>query len=113
MQNKSFTAPDETKNLPKTKLEVINIVGKTLTRITFEPGWKWSVNIKPVAGTDSCQVHHLLYGISGQLKTVMNDGTETEMGPGDVVDIPPGHDAWVVGDAPFVAIDMSDTKSVS
>lgn len=111
MQKKSFTSPDETKNLPKTKQEILNMEDNTLTRITFDPGWKWSVDIKPVAGTDTCQAHHLLYGISGQLKTVMTDGTEAEMGPGDVVDIPPGHDAWVVGDSPFVALDITTRKT--
>jgi len=107
MEKKSFDSPDETRQTPKTKVEVVTIGGATLMRATFEPGWKWSEHVKPTAGTDSCQVHHVSYGISGRLKVVMDDGTEMEFGPGDVADIPPGHDAWVVGDEPSVSIDAS------
>jgi len=106
MQKKSFNTPDESRTPSKTKIEVVTIGGGTLMRTTFEPGWKWSQDVKPVAGTDSCQVHHVIYAISGQLKVVMNDGTELEVNPGDVVDIPPGHDAWVVGDEATVGIDV-------
>ena len=106
MQKKSLNTPDETRTPPKTKIEVVNIAGGTLMRATFEPGWKWSEHVKPTAGTDSCQVHHVTYGISGHLKVVMDDGTELDLGPGDVADIPPGHDAWVVGDQPVVFIDF-------
>ncbi len=105
MQKKSFSAPDQTMTPTKTKVEIVNIGDTTLSRSTFEPGWKWSVDIKPAAGTDSCQVHHVLCVISGQLKIVMDDGSETEAGPGDIADIPAGHDAWVVGDEPVVGID--------
>ncbi|MGH7203655.1 MAG: hypothetical protein ACREHC_04395 [Candidatus Levyibacteriota bacterium] len=79
-------------------------------RNTFDPGWKWSVDVKPAVGTDSCQTQHLLCGISGKLKIVMNDGSEAEMGPGDVVNVPPGHDAWVVGDESFIALDLIGVK---
>jgi quercetin dioxygenase-like cupin family protein len=107
MQKKSFNTPDETRTPPKTKVEVVKIGNQTLMRTTFEPGWKWSEHIKPTVGTDSCQVHHLIYSISGQMKVVMNDGTEAEVAPGDIADIPPGHDAWVVGDEPAVGIDFA------
>jgi len=106
MQKKSFNKPDSTMNPPKTKGEVVQVGGVTLARNTFEPGWKWSNDIKPTAGTDTCQLHHLFYVISGQLKIVFTDGTEIEAGPGDVVDIPPGHDAWVIGDEAVVGIDI-------
>ena len=106
MQKKSFNAPDETRTPPKTKIDVVNIGDSTVMRTIFEPGWKWSEDVKPTAGTDSCQVHHLICMISGRLKVVMNDGTEGEAGPGDVVDIPSGHDAWVLGDEPAVGIDF-------
>lgn len=107
MQKKSFDAPDTTTELPKTKLEVVTIGDRTLIRNTFEPGWKWSEHVKPTAGTDSCQAHHVICMLSGRLKAVMDDGTAIEAGPGDVVDIPPGHDAWVVGDEPVVGIDIA------
>lgn len=111
MQKKSFNTPDETRTPPKTKVEVVKIGDNTLMRTTFEPGWKWSEHIKPTVGTDSCQVHHLVYAISGQMKAVMDDGTEIEVGPGDVADIPSGHDAWVVGDEPVVGIDIAGGAS--
>lgn len=111
MQKKSFNSPDETRTpSSKTKVDVIKINGGELHHATFQSGWKWSVDIKPVAGTDSCQVHHILYGISGQLKTVLNDGTEMDLNPGEVIDIPPGHDGWVVGDEPFVGVDVAGLK---
>ena len=68
----------------------------TVSRATLKPGWRWSTDVKPVAGTDSCMVHHKGYAVSGRLHVVMDDGTEIEVGPGDVHDIPPGHDGWVV-----------------
>jgi quercetin dioxygenase-like cupin family protein len=107
MQKKSFNEPDKTTTLPKTKLEVVTTGNFTLIRNTFEPGWKWSEHVKPTAGTDSCQAHHVLCMLSGRLKAVMDDGAEIAAGPGDVVDIPPGHDAWVVGDEPVVGIDIA------
>lgn len=106
MEKKSFNTPDETRTPPNTKVEVVKIGEQPIMRVTFEPGWKWSKDVKPTAGTDSCQTHHLICQISGQLKTVLDDGTEVETGPGDVADIPPGHDAWVVGDEPVVGIDF-------
>lgn len=105
MQKKSFNKPDEIMSPPKTKVEILMIDGKKLMRNKFEPGWKWSVHVKPTTGNDSCQLHHLLYGISGNLKAVMTDGTEIEVGPGDVANIPPGHDAWVIGDEPVIQFD--------
>lgn len=72
----------------------------------FEPGWRWSKDVKPIAGTDSCQVSHAGYVISGRMAVVMDDGTRGEMGPGDMVVIPPGHDAWVLGDEPCTMVDF-------
>jgi quercetin dioxygenase-like cupin family protein len=73
----------------------------------LEPGWKWSECVKPIVGTESCQVLHTGYVVSGQMKLVHDDGSEKEIGPGDVYVIRPGHDAWVVGDEPYVGIDFS------
>lgn len=104
--NKTFDSPEETRNVDKGKVEVLNLAGTQVMRATFQPGWKWSECVKPVVGTDSCEVSHLIYTISGQMVVRMNDGSETEIGPGDVTAIPPGHDAWIVGDEPYVGIDV-------
>ena len=85
---------------------VVNVGGLPVIYGTFEPGWKWSAHVKPIAGTDSCQATHLLYCISGRMKVVMADGAEGEIGPGDVAAIAPGHDAWTVGNEPCIAVDF-------
>jgi mannose-6-phosphate isomerase-like protein (cupin superfamily) len=108
---KSFNKPDSVMKPPKTRVEVVKIGGGTLMRNVFEPGWKWSEHVKPTAKTDSCQAHHVLCMVSGRLKVVMDDGTEMEIGPDDVCNIPPGHDAWVVGDEAVVAIDVANYSS--
>ena len=98
---------DETREFPKGKLE-ISTVGKTMIgRATFEPGWRWSESVKPIVGTDSCQVPHNGYVVSGRIHIKMDDGTEFEAGPGDAYEIPAGHDGWVVGDKAYVGIDFS------
>jgi quercetin dioxygenase-like cupin family protein len=103
---KSFGTPDETRDISKGKVEVLNLGDTTAMRATFEPGWRWSESVKPIAGTESCEVAHLVYVISGRMGLKMNDGTETEIGPGDVASIPPGHDAWIIGNEPCVALDF-------
>jgi mannose-6-phosphate isomerase-like protein (cupin superfamily) len=96
----------ETRQFPKGKVEVVSFGDNTVGRATFEPGWRWSEHVKPIAGTDSCQAHHVGYIVSGRMAIKMDDGTEFEMGPGDAYDIPPGHDGWVVGNEPYVGIDV-------
>lgn len=108
MQKKSFNTPDQTMTPPKAKVEIVVIEGKPFRRYTFYPGWKWSEHLKQGTGTETCQNHHILCATSGHLKVVMDDGAEIEVAQGDVADIPPGHDAWVVGDEPAVGIDMGD-----
>jgi hypothetical protein len=105
-QAKNFSGPDEVRSLPKTRVEVINLGDMTLMKLTLEPGWKWSECVKPQVGTPSCQAEHFGYVISGRLIVRMDDGKEVELGPGDVEAIPPGHDAWVVGDEPWVGLDF-------
>jgi hypothetical protein len=106
---KSFDSPDEVRNFEgKGKADVVNVGGRVIGRGHFEPGWRWSENVKPIAGTDSCQVSHLGYVVSGRMKVQMDDGSEGEVGPGDVVAIPPGHDAEVVGDEPCVLVDFGE-----
>ena len=104
---KSFDSPDETRPFEgKGEAQIVTIGGQTVTKGRFEPGWRWSDNVKPIAGTDSCQAPHLLFCASGRMKVVMDDGTETEIGPGDVATIAPGHDAWIVGDETCVMVDF-------
>jgi len=106
IERKSLNAPDERRTFPKGQVQVVTIRGTTFGRATLEPGWKWSECVKPIVGTDSCQSAHLQYQVSGRLHVVMDDGSETEFGPGDVSFIPQGHDAWVVGKEPAVVIDI-------
>ena len=86
-------------------MDVVTLGDFTLGKGTFEPGWRWSSDVKPIAGTDSCQVHHNGYIVSGSLHVVMDDGEEMDYGPGDFAVMDPGHDAWVVGDEACVVID--------
>ena len=104
---KAFDSPDETRNISKGKVEVINLGDVQAMRAIFEPGWKWSECVKPAVGTPSCQVNHVMYIISGKMRVKMDDGTEKEFGPGDAGVIPPGHDAWIVGSEPCVGIDFT------
>lgn len=79
--------------------------------MTYEPGWRWSVDVKPIAGTQACQFHHVGVTMSGRLRVQMQDGVELEIGPGEVFEIPPGHDAWVVGDEPWVSVDFEAMRA--
>ncbi len=104
---KSLSEPEETRSFSKGRLDLVHIGGVAMGRGTFEPGWKWSECVKPIAKTDSCQASHLGYAISGHMKAVMDDGGELTFGPGDAMSLPPGHDAWIVGNEPCVLIDIS------
>lgn len=107
LEIKRFDAPDETRPFAdKGEARVVNVGGTTALRGTFEPGWRWSDHVKPLAGTDTCQSPHLLYVLSGRMKVAMDDGTEGEVGPGDVARIDPGHNAWVVGDDACEVVDF-------
>lgn len=106
VETKSFDSPDETRTPDKSKLEVVQLGATTAARATFQPGWKWSECIKPVVGTDSCQARHVGTVVSGRLHVVHEDGSEGDAGPGDAYVIEPGHDAWVLGDEPFVAFEF-------
>lgn len=102
---KSMGAPDEVRKFPNGQIELVHVGGGSVGRATFQPGWKWSNDVKPIAGTELCQAPHFGYQLSGRMRVVMADGREFESGPGDVVIIPPGHDAWIVGDEACVLID--------
>jgi hypothetical protein len=107
LEVKSFSSPDEVREFAgHGKADVVSVDGHPVLYGTFEPGWRWSQDVKPIANTDSCEAPHLLYCISGRMRVAMDDGTEREVGPGDVASIAPGHDAWVVGDEPCIAVDF-------
>jgi quercetin dioxygenase-like cupin family protein len=107
LQKKNLGSPDETRTFENGKVGVVTLGEFNASRFMLEPGWRWSENVKPIAGTDSCQVLHTGYQVAGRLHVRLNDGTEEEVGPGEAYVIPPGHDAWVVGDEPVVSVDMS------
>jgi mannose-6-phosphate isomerase-like protein (cupin superfamily) len=109
-ERKSLDQPDETRPVEKGKVEVVELEAGKVLRSTFEPGWRWSECVKPIVGGDSCQIHHFGYCVSGRLHIRMNDGEEIEIGPGDAVNVPPGHDGWVVGDEAYVGIDVTGSE---
>ena len=104
---KTFDSPEETRPFQEGtgKLDLVHLDGGLVGRGTFQPGWRWSTHVKPIAGTDSCQAAHMGYVVSGRMRVVMDDGQETDFGPGDVMSCPPGHDAWILGDEACVLID--------
>ena len=107
---KSHDTPDETRTPDKTRVEVVRLGGATLGRLTFQPGWRWSECVKPAVGTDSCQVHHVGYAVSGSLTVQLTGGDQATIKPGDAYEIPPGHDAWVEGQEPFVGIEVQSAQ---
>ncbi|MEK7407950.1 MAG: cupin domain-containing protein [Acidobacteriota bacterium] len=104
---KHLDSPDEVRTFDKGKMELVAIGAGAVGRITLQPGWKWSLHVKPVAGTEWCEAPHFQYILSGRLHVVMATGAEFEAGAGEVMFLPPRHDAWVVGAEPFVAIDWT------
>ncbi|SEO60306.1 cupin domain-containing protein [Trujillonella endophytica] len=104
-EHRSYAEPDEVREFPHGRVEIVELAGAEIGRLVLEPGWRWSVDVRPVAGTDLCEAPHMQYHVSGRLHVVMADGSEFEAGPGDVTSLPQGHDAWVVGDEPAVVVD--------
>ena len=104
-EHKSFSKPDETRSFPNGKAELLSIGDSQIGRLVLQPGWRWSNDVKPIAGTKSCEAPHFQYHISGRLAIKMDDGTEFIAGPGDITSLPSGHDAWVVGNEPVVVVD--------
>jgi hypothetical protein len=103
---KHFGEPDEVRTFPKGRVELVKINGVTIGRAIFEPGWRWSTSVMPIAKTKSCEAPHFQYHVYGVLKILMDDGTELECRPGDVSYLPAGHDAWVVGSEPAIVVDF-------
>jgi class 3 adenylate cyclase len=106
IQQKSLDAPDEVRRFPKGIVTLVRIGSVTIGRGTLEPGFRWSTSLRPIQGTPSCQIHHLQLLLQGRFHVEMDDGETAEFGPGDVMNVPPGHDAWVVGDASVVVVDV-------
>lgn len=111
LQRRRFSEPSDVRTIPRGRIDIVELDDTVVGRMTYEPGWRWSVDVKPIAGTDTCQYHHLGVTQSGRLRVQMADGTELEVGPGDVFEIPPGHDAWVVGDEPWVCVDFEAMRT--
>jgi hypothetical protein len=105
MERVSFARPDEVREFPHGRAEIIKVGGAEIGRYTFEPGWRWSNDVKPIAGTDWCAAPHMQVHLGGRLAIQMAEGTEFVAEPGDVTSLPSGHDAWVVGDEPVVTVD--------
>lgn len=111
ISSKSFDEPDEQRTPPKTTVDVVRLAGATVARITFEPGWKWSECVKPVAGTDSCQARHVGALVSGEMEVLHEDGSKATLSQGQAYVIEPGHDAWVVGDEPAVGFEFESAET--
>jgi quercetin dioxygenase-like cupin family protein len=110
LEVKSHDAPDEVRAPAKTRVEVVRLEGFTLGRFIFEPGWRWSECIRPVVKTDHCMNSHVGYVVSGRITVVLADGSKKSLGAGDSYTIPPGHDAWVEGNEPFVGIEIMSAE---
>ncbi|MCI0345449.1 MAG: hypothetical protein L0221_08400 [Chloroflexi bacterium] len=111
LQRRRFSEATDVRTFSKGRVEVVELDDTVVGRMVYEPGWRWSVDVRPLAGTDACQYHHIGVTISGTLRVAMPDGTELEVGPGEVFEFPPGHDAWVVGDEPWVSVDFEAMRT--
>ena len=103
---KNMSSSKEVRKFPNGKVELVDIAGQTVGRFVLEKGWKWSNDLKPIVKTEWCEAPHLQYVISGMYRVKLKDGTEFDIGPGDIASVPPGHDAWVVGNEPIVGIEF-------
>ena len=108
--SRNFSKADEVREFPQGRLELLKFGDKTVGRAILQPGWHWQTSVQPVAKTHSCEAPHFQYHVSGTLRVRMDDGTEFDCRPGDVSTIPPGHDAWVVGDEPVVLVDFQGMR---
>jgi class 3 adenylate cyclase len=111
LQRRRFSEATEVRRFPNGRVEVVEMDDHVVGLMVYEPGWRWSTSVKPIAGTAACQYHHVGYTVSGRLRVQMPDGTELEIGPEEIFEIPPGHDAWVVGDEPWVSVDFEAMRT--
>jgi class 3 adenylate cyclase len=109
-RRRRFDRPDAVRQFEGGRLELLEMGDVAVGRVVFEPGWRWSTHLRPLVGGESCQVHHLGYVVSGRLHIETDDGASMEVGPGDVYETPPGHDAWVIGIEPWVAVDYTGRR---
>ena len=112
LQVKTFADPDERRTPPLGQAEVVHLDESAVGRARWEPGWRYTIHLAPIHGTASCQVHHLGYSVSGQLRVETDTGETVDIPPDSVYEIPPGHDAWVVGDEPWVTIEWTSARIV-
>ena len=105
MEHRDFGTADEVRPFDNGQAEILNMAGGVIGRLVLEPGWRWSKDVKPIAGTEWCEAPHFQYHVSGTLHVQMSDGAEFDAGPGQVTYLPSGHDAWVVGDERVVLVD--------
>jgi mannose-6-phosphate isomerase-like protein (cupin superfamily) len=110
-EHRGFGTPDEVREFEKGRVEVLKMGGGTVGRLILEPGWRWSKHVKPVVKTEWCEAPHFQYQVSGRLHVKMADGAEFEVGPGEVVTLPSGHDAWVLGNEPVVLVDWAGASN--
>jgi ethanolamine utilization protein EutQ (cupin superfamily) len=103
---RSIDTPDEVREFDKGRVDIVRIGDAVFTRSVFYPGWRWSESVKPIAGTETCELPHTMYIAAGSLHVQMDDGTELDAGAGDFVVVGPGHDAWVTGDEACVGYDF-------
>jgi class 3 adenylate cyclase len=111
LQRKGFAGPDEIRRFPNGVVEIVTLDEINVSRFVFQPGWRWSTDVGPIAGTESCQHRHVGYTMAGRLAVRMNDGTTLDIGPGDAYEIPPGHVAWVDGDVPWESVEFTSGHS--
>jgi class 3 adenylate cyclase len=111
LQHKTLEQPDEVRSYTKGATEIFELDDFVIGRMVMHPGWRWIHDVKPIAGTDRCMNHHLGYVVSGTLHVELADGSKAEIGPREMFEIPPGHDAWVVGDEPWEAIDFRGARN--
>lgn len=111
LQRKSFTSPDQVRKFPTGQIDIVTLDEMAIGRFIFQPGWRWSKDVRPIVGTTSCQHRHLGYCISGKLEIHMNDGSKLVVSSGDAYEIPPGHDAWVVGDEPWDSVEFTSAHA--
>jgi class 3 adenylate cyclase len=112
LQFRRFGDGSEARELPKGHADVVTLDEATIGLARWEPGWRWSVHLRPIAGTESCPFHHLGYAMSGSLRVVMDGGETVDIPPGSAYEIPAGHDAWVLGDEPFVTVEWTSARDV-
>lgn len=111
LQRRRFSEAKDIRRFPLGTVQVVELGDMVIGRLEYQPGWRWSIDVKPAAGTAWCENHHVLLTVSGHLRTALADGAELETGPGEVAELPPGHDAWVVGDEPWVGFDVAGMRT--